>query len=292
MSRYYTWIICVACIALCLGCEHGTHGKSSTDIIEMTSGTWTLTKGATAKVIRVSTPQEFVEHIGPNRVLELEPGEYVLSEVQDRRMDFVRWDPNFDGKTLTIRKVENLKIVGIGNKPVRLIVHPRYVFVLNFENCKNVEMVNLVLGHAPDEGYCDSGVVGAVNCEKISIRKCELFGCGTEGLTLTNVRSFSFEDSIIRDCSYGIMTVKNCAGLSFSGSQFIRNHEYYGINLHDTKAVVFNDCVFSKNKIGDTLFRVTSCSDIVVKGGKISDNEVKGLTNNTKVVTFKGVKGI
>ena len=292
MSRYYIWIVCMGCIALCVGCENRTSENSSADIIEMTSGTWALTQGAAAKIIRVSTPQEFIANIGPNRTLELEPGEYVLSDVKDRKMNFVRWDPNFDGKTLTIRNVVNLKIIGTGDKPARLIVHPRYVFVLNFENCKNIEMENLVFGHSPDKGYCDSGVIGAVNCENISIRKCDLFGCGTEGLTLTNVRSFSFEDSIIRDCSYGIMTVSNCANLSFTGSQFIRNGKFYGISLSDSKGIVFNDCIFSKNKIRGTLFSVTSCLDIVVKGGSISDNKVKGLTNNTKAVTFKSVKGI
>ena len=290
MSRYFIWIICVVGIALCGGCENGTNDINSAVTTDSSTYTWTPTKDAT--IIRISTAEAFVENIGENRTLELDPGEYVLSDVKDRKMDFVRWDPNFDGKTLTIRNVEGLRIVGKGNKPVKLIVHPRYVFVLNFENCKDVEMVNLVFGHAPDEGYCDSGVIGAVNCEKITIRKCDLFGCGIEGLTLTNVRSFSFEDSIIRDCSYGIMTIKNCSNLSFTGSEFIRNREFYGINLNDTKGVVFNDCVFSKNKIGDTLFNVTSCLDIVVKGGKISDNEPKGLTNNAEVVTFEGVGGI
>ena len=239
---------------------------------------WTPT--ANTGIIQISTAEDFVKNIGPNRTLELAPGEYVISEVSDRCMDFVRWDPNFDGKTLTIRKVQGLRIVGKGDKPVRLIVRPRYVFVLNFENCKDIELENLVLGHSPEEGYCDSGVLGAANCENISIRKSELFGCGTEGLTLRGVRNLSFEDSVIRDCSYGIMTIQSCADLNFTGSRFIRNREYYGLNLHDSKGIVFDNCLFRENKVDGKLFQATSCSDIVVTGCEISENQHKGLTDN------------
>ncbi|HET6442006.1 MAG TPA: right-handed parallel beta-helix repeat-containing protein [Phycisphaerae bacterium] len=207
-------------------------------------------------------------------------------------MEFIRWDPNFDGNTLTIRNVEGLKIIGKGEQPVRLLVRPRYVFVLNFEHCKDVEMVNLVMGHAPQEGYCDSGVLGVVDCERMCIRQCELFGCGTEGLRLVNVRSFSFEDSVIRDCTYGILTAKNCAELSFVRTRFTKNREFWGVSLHDTKGVVFDGCAFRENKSEAPLFHVTSCSEVVVTGGEIADNEVKGLTNNSGVVSFNSVGGV
>ncbi len=287
MRRYFLMVICVLSIFIYSGCESQSADRPALGQAG-SKDVWTPTKDA--KIINISTAEAFVENIGPDRTLELDAGEYVLSDVKDRHMDFVRWDPNFDGQTLTIRKVKGLKIIGKGPAPARLIVHPRYVFVLNFEDCKDIRLENLILGHSPEEGYCDSGVIGVANCQKITIRKCELFGCGTEGLMLTNVRSLSFEDSVIRDCSYGIMTIKSSADLSFTDSQFFGNREYYGISLHDSKRVVFAGCSFRENRINDTLFRSASCSDIVVKCCRISDNTHKGLTNNAQAVTFDGMK--
>ena len=47
-------------------------------------------------------------------------GEYVLTDVKDRRMDFVRSDRKFDGLSMTIRRVKCMLIIGVGDKAVRL----------------------------------------------------------------------------------------------------------------------------------------------------------------------------
>ena len=232
--------------------------------------TRTTTPVAEARV-KVSTAEEFVVAIGSDRTIELAPGEYVLSDVKDRYMDFVRWDPTTAGKTVTIRKVQNLRILSAGKEPVRLIARPYSVFVLNFEDCNNVSLENLVLGHAPQKGGCESGVVGATRCSGLNLRKCDLFGSGTEGLTLREVEDFAFEESIIRDCTYGIMTIESCKRLRFSGSKFIRNKKYWGVNVHDTQVVYFRDCLFQGNEAAVTLFTVLSSDEVKFEACTIKD---------------------
>ena len=239
------------------------------------------------KTFKVSSVEEFVQAIGPDRRIEIAPGEYVLSDAKDRRMDFVRWDPNFDGNTLTIRKVKNLTIVGLGGEPVRLVVRPSYVFVLNFDNCHGIELFNLTMGHAPEKGYCQSGVVGFVSCSDVRVRKCDLFGSGTEGLTLKSVSGLTFEDSTIRECSYGIMTIKGSERLAFVRSRFANNKEFWGINAHDSKDLEFTECVFEGNQAEDSLFQVVSCTNVTVESSTFSNNKVKSLTNNSEVVTIR-----
>jgi hypothetical protein len=239
----------------------------------------------------VATAEELIKAIGSNRTIELASGEYFLSDVKDRALDFVRWDAVTDGKSITIRKVEKLRLMGTGEKPVRLLVRPRYAFVLNFEDCKDVTLENLTLGHAPQPGECDSGVVGAKGCAGLKLRQCDLFGCGTEGLVLENVEDFAFDDSVIRDCTYGIMTVKGCRRLSFSGSRFAGNKEFWGVKFKETKGVEFLNCTFKGNVADGPLFDVTSSSDIRAKGGEIADNETKGLAIGTEAVKFENVKG-
>jgi hypothetical protein len=280
MTRYWPWIACVVGIVACFGCHKGETLKPSYDTTTVHEGFWELCKPTEEKFIRVSTADEFIAGIGPNRTLELAPGVYVLSDVRDRNMEYVRWDPYHDGNTVTIRNVENMKIVGKGTEPVRLVVHPSYVFVLNFENCKNIELENLVLGHFP-EGFCTGGVIRLKHCIQFSLRRCDLFGCGTEGLALQNVHDFYFDYSVIRDCSYGIMRIFYSSNLHFTESTFIRNQEFYGINLNDSKGILFDGCTISNNMLNEELFHITSCSDIVVKGGVITDNEFKSLTNST-----------
>jgi hypothetical protein len=256
------------------------------------TGKSTATQSAAGKspVIQVATAAEFVAAIGPNRTLELAPGDYDLTGVKDRKMDYVRWDKNFDGLTLTIRNLEGLKIVGRDAKPAHLIVHPRYVYVLNFENCKDVELAHLVLGHSPDEGYCDSGVLGATDCQRIHITDCDLFGCGTEGLTLKKVRSFTMDGSVVRDCSFGILTAEGCTDLRFSQTRFTGNREFYGVTLHDTEKVLFDKCIFSGNSAGEALFTAISCTGIVVRECIFTDNRFKQLTNNSAAVKFENAE--
>lgn len=234
--------------------------------------------------ISVNSANELLNAIGPNRTIQLAPGDYVLSNVKDRYMDFIRWDPEFDGQTITVRNVKNLKIVGSG-EATRLLVRPRYVYVLNFEDCENVELANLVMGHSPDTGFCTSGVIGATNCTNLALRNCVLFGSGTEGLTLEKVRKMVFHDSTIRDCTYGIMTIRGCANLQFTQSSFTRNKEYWAVNVHDSKDISFVGCNFTNNHAErKSLFDVASSSNILVKKCNLANNKVKSVTNNATAV--------
>ena len=180
---------------------------------------------STLNTIKVTSAEEFINAIGSNRNIEIAAGDYLLSEIPDRHMEHIRWDPAFDGKTITIRNLENVTIRGQGQNKTNLLVTPRYVFVLNFENCTNIELQDLTLGHTPDKGSCTSGVIGAKNCRNLFIDNCDLFGCGTEGLTLENVNTFGFTNSIIRECSYGIMTITGCKDLNFQNAKLINNQE-------------------------------------------------------------------
>jgi hypothetical protein len=237
--------------------------------------------------INVSTADELVQAIGPDRVLRLAAGEYQLSDVTDRQMEFVRWDRKFDGKSLTLRNVKNLSIVGAGDQPVRLIVRSKYAFVLNFDKCQDIHLSNLTLGHAPQRGECESGVVGANDCSRLTFEKCDLFGCGTEGLTFQNVRQFKFIDSTVRDCSYGIMSLTGCTNFTFARSRFVGNSQYWGLKIDDCKDVSFSDCNIQNNTLTDgSIFQVTSSADIAFDGGQIHNNHASALMEEADTVTI------
>lgn len=233
------------------------------------------------EVIRVANAEEFLRALGSDRILKLAPAEYRLSEVEGMEAAAVRWDKEFDGRTLTVRGVRNLSIVCEADKPARLIVKPRYVFVLNFEGCEGVELSNLYLGHEPDRGECSSGVVGATDCRDLTLRRCDLFGCGTEGLTLQRVKGMKFEESVIRDCSYGIVSAAGCEGLRFVKSRFADNVEFWGLRFEDCREVRFADCTVENNTAGDEpLFKVAGRTEVIFEGGAIRNNRAAALADS------------
>lgn len=237
--------------------------------------------------IQVNTADQLIRVIDSDRALKLNSGDYVLSDVRDTRMAHVRWDKVFDGKSITIRNVKNMTITGCMEKPTRLLVKPRYAFVLNFEDCENIILENLVLGHSPDKGTCTSGVLGAVNCKNLVLRNCTLFGCGTEGLTLNKVQDMRFENSCIKDCTYGIMTLTGSETLRFVKSVFTRNEKFWGVKISDSKDIRFEECKFIRNQAENELFHAVSAADVFAKKCTFTDNRVKAMTNNPDAVTVQ-----
>ncbi len=80
--------------------------------------------------VQVSSAEEFINAIGSNRTIEFSAGSYDIGAVPDRYLKHVRWEDDFDGKTLTIRDVEGLTLRGPSKGSAEIIVHPRYPFVV------------------------------------------------------------------------------------------------------------------------------------------------------------------
>ena len=191
------------------------------------------------------------------------------------------WADHFDGRELIVAGMRNITIEGEG-EGARLIVTPRYAYVLRFVACTGIKVNNLTLGHT-DEGYCQGGVLSFHQCDNVNIDHCDMFGCGTEGIEAVNTTNLACENSIIRECSYFIMTVKGCTGVQFTGCYFFLNKEFTLVNVNGSKNVVFTRCLFEENK--GTLFRVNDfkvvLEDCVVNHPEDSRGDTQMLTLKT-----------
>jgi hypothetical protein len=237
----------------------------------------------TRKVFEVDSVDGLVDAIGPDRIIRLAPGEYNLSRAKQKDLPHVAWKKAFDGWDLWIEKVSTLKIEGAGDKPVRVFVSPRYAYVFNLSGVEGLELVNLELGHAPEPGYCAGGVVNAAGCKRIAFRRCVLFGCGTEGLTLRDISGLDFDDSLIRDCTYGILTAEACRDLVFRRSTFRENREFHGFVLTRCGPVRMEKCAIVDNRAGDDdggcLFQVGSGTVLTLDGCKVLRNRYRVLAD-------------
>lgn len=214
-----------------------------------------------AKEYKVSTAHDFIKALGSDRIITVS-GVINLSDVMEfddhaqkaNMSDLpagaepskqVNREGVFDGYQLVLDQCKNLVIQGA--KGAALIVRPRYSYVISFRNAHNITLRNLTMGHT-DEGYCSGGVLEFDGCDGVQIDRCDLYGCGTEGITATNTREMKFTKSIIRDCSYSIMTLRNCFNALFADSDFYRCCEYTLITLTNATNTAFTRCRFAQNQ--------------------------------------------
>ena len=151
-----------------------------------------------------------------------------------------------NGRQLTLRNLSDITIIGDYNS--HIVVDPPYAFVLNFVNCQNIKLQNLTMGHT-EEGYCTGGVVGLNSCVKTNISYCDLYGCGAYGLISQNSLNVGMYNSVIRDCSYGIMQLFNTDQVVFENCDFIRNKEFTMVEIDSNcEDLLFSECRFAQNK--------------------------------------------
>lgn len=227
-----------------------------------------------------ATVDEFVAAIGPNRIIELDPEvAYRLDQAKRTVSDFYTWgNPLRDQHEFIVRNCPKLTIRSAGEGLAHVATKHRYAYVLAFDNCDELALFGLKLGHDPDPGYCEGGVVSLQTCKDAVIDHCVLYGCGTEGLQLIGVRGLTFKQSIIEDCTYGMLSARECRDLHFVGSTFRANREYYGFAFDNTTGVRFKDCeVFDNNLTSknSSLFLTnlnTDADAIQFIGGRIENN--------------------
>lgn len=221
------------------------------------------------KRIEVSTTQELIDNLGNNRTLVLTNDYYHISdalldeqyaglavsydELESNKKN-VYYVENFDGPELHIANFTNLTLEA-GQEVVTIVTDPRYVNVFSFERCSNVVLKGLTLGHT-EEGYCDNGVLGFEQCENFQLIDCDLYGCGTEGITVSSCKNMFFSGIKIRDCSYHIMHLISSNNVHFESCQFFRNREFELLNVYDCDDVLFRNCMFANNT--GVLFNVYS----------------------------------
>ncbi len=209
--------------------------------------------------VYVSTAEDLMAAIGPGRQIFLYPGTYNLSGwVSDVLADsdgdtgnpYVKLELVNDGFEVVIVGVRNLSIETGGflrEGTAEIVAEPRYANVLTFLDCDRVLLTDLVLGHTPERGSCTGGVLRFADCGNAALSGLDLYGCGTYGIIAERCESIQTVDSVIRDCSYGILSLTQVADAGFGGCVFRDCSGYDMIGLRDGSGVFFQSCAFLNN---------------------------------------------
>ena len=139
---------------------------------------------------------------------------------------------------VTIKNGYNLTIRAENPGKAEILTFDGYQPVVKFQNCENVTMSGLILGHYSlvyRGNNCGSGsssggyVVYSHRSMNITIDYCDLYGCGTYAAYLSYTGSMTIKNSVLRDCSQGIA--------------YITGREY-SIDEYD---VLVENCIISGN---------------------------------------------
>ena len=209
--------------------------------------------------VYVSTTEEFIAAIDHGASIFLAPGVYNLTEYLENNYlpgywgDDSLWQPTgalvdfrFDGPELVISNINDLWIQSADpNDPAEIVCEPRYADVMTFFNCDNLELVDLVMGHTPEQGTCEGDVLMLNGCRNASLTGLDLYGCGAYALIAEDCRNVYAFLGTMHDCSYGIACLTDVDGVLFDNIEFCDCGEFTMFELIDS-AADFYDCSFDR----------------------------------------------
>ena len=207
--------------------------------------------------VEVSSLEEFIDAIEPGANIVFKKGTYDftpdLEELYgsdgkkfNKKHEYVQIIDCFDGVELVIQDVEGLTISGQEGKNIELQVEPRYADVIRFENCTDISLNNMTMGHTEDLGSCAGDVLEFAECENISLDDMDLYGCGTYAVNANDTSSISVTNSTLRDCSYGLVWISSCDDVTFKSCEMSGTSGFTMLEIYRSD-VTFNKCTFEDN---------------------------------------------
>ncbi len=217
--------------------------------------------------VNVSTVDELLAALAPDTEIVLAPGEYDLNSAEPALYRYCYWKPlgYTEGSQLILSNLSNTVIRSASGESadVSIIASPMEVNVLTFENCYQVRLSGVTVGHGEAERStgCTGNVIYIDNCWSVYIGGCDLYGCGYLGVQAYNSTSVTVEDSVIHDCSGGGVDFYGCQSVFISGCTFTRSGEYQTLSFMYCDWALVNECTFTGNR---SMFFLSSnyCSNV------------------------------
>ncbi len=175
--------------------------------------------------VHVSTVDEFLAAIGPNREIILDQTLYDFSTATGYGStygEYYYWEDVYDGPGLVIQNVENLTIRG-GTGKIKghnLTAVPRYADVLQFKACKNITLKDFTAGHTIEPGSCAGNVLEFKDSDSITIENCGLFGCGVIGVKAEYCSDIQVRGCDIYECSFQGIQIRESRKINIEGNTF------------------------------------------------------------------------
>lgn len=232
------------------------------------------------RMVEAATVDELLEAIAPNTTITLTGRSYDLTRAQGYGVygsGYYIWNEVYDdGWELEIDNVQNLTICA-GRTGTELVTVPRYACVLKFVNCANVTLEGFTAGHTDGPGYCTGAVLHMEGCRNMTVKNCDLYGCGTYGLELEHSSTVHAYGTTIRDCSYGALWAANCTDVLLDDCSVHGIDGYEGVfSLRSCRdCAVINTLV--RDNASASLVSLNSSRNFYMAGCEVSKNRFIGM---------------
>ena len=211
---------------------------------------------STQETVEVDNMEALIAAIQPYTKVIIKPGTYNISayqnEVDQYGGEYYTGDKEqyafLEEGGLSIRQVNNLIIEGAGGGKTHLVTENGWIPVITLQDCEQVSIQGLRLGHDVEKGYCSGSVLSVNASRKVTSQNNILYGSGTLGYEIYETSDFVSTNNEILECTNGIMYLSGGSNVTFSGDTYHYNESYSEfIGLHSMKNVTFSDCVFDDN---------------------------------------------
>lgn len=235
------------------------------------------------KNVTVANVDELLSAIGSYTNITLLKGEYNLAQAGDYGQltpdKPYHWQEVFStgdkaAFELMISGVDCLTLLAEGEVTISAV--PRYANVLVLDDCEDVCLAGLTMGHTEEPGQCVGGVVKLNRVDKAIISQCKLFGCGTVGVNAEACTALQVVESQIYDCSYSAAQLSSCQNVLFNNCRVYDNTGFCGlfqISASNACAVI-NSRITGNNS--PMLLDSSSSQNVYFAGNEVSGNDFGG----------------
>ena len=235
-----------------------------------------LSRLAAQQIHQVWTVEAFIEALGPDRIIELAPGRYMLSDGYGIDNPAIRWVAVDGGMELRIVDSYGLTIRGQG---AELVADTPYAHTLSFHGGADLVLEGLTLGHQVS-GPCSAGVLGLVDMQDVRIVDCDLYGSGSIGMEISGSTEVEVSGGTIRECTAGAVWIEDSESVLFDAVSISRNEGSWPLlGVYNSSGVYFSQCSINDNRGTEFLFYGEGTLDWVFEYCDFSWNEIDMLTS-------------
>jgi hypothetical protein len=183
-------------------------------------------KDPALKKVRVDNVQALYEAIGNDTEITLADGKYDLGMVTGATAHAEIFSFGFEDRTIVIKNTRNLTIKAENPGEAELMTTYAFVPALKLEECYNLALAGLKIGHDVAPGLCDGAVIRGDYLSYLRIDECDLYGSGTRGLEILASTYITLKNSIIRECTTGLLSLENCTNVGLYDCRIFDNQVY------------------------------------------------------------------
>ena len=197
------------------------------------------------ETVTVSNAENLLNSIKNNTRIILESGRYDFTDIPSKAIQNENISYGFEG--YTVSNVSNLCIEAAERADVLICVANPYAPVLSFQNGMNLTLRGLTVGHDVEPGMCSGSVVYFSGANGIHIEECRLYGSGTYGVEAEYCSDMDVEDTLIYDCTYGLVSMASVSDVLFKGCEMCDSSEFSMFDIRGSYGVLFEDCNIHNN---------------------------------------------